>query len=326
VKENDGLDRTVCVAPMLDWTDRHCRYFLRLISQHAVLYSEMVTTGAILHGDRDRHLLFNDEEQPLALQLGGSDPDALTECAKIAEDYGYNEINLNVGCPSDRVQSGRFGVCLMNEPELVAGCVHSMQSAVSIPVTVKSRIGVDDNDSYEALSKFVEITSLAGCRTFIIHARKAWLKGLSPKENREIPPLCYEMVQRVKEDFPELGIIINGGVDSLMKITEQLVRVDGVMIGREAYHNPWILSELDALFYGGMDSKQSRHEVIERFLPYAESQLRKGVRLHSMTRHLLGLFHGEPGARAWRRYLSENANKEDAGLEVLVNALALVGK
>ncbi len=326
LKISANLDRTVCVAPMLDLTDRHCRYFLRLISRHVVLYSEMVTTGAILHGDRDRHLLFNVEEQPLALQLGGSDPAALAECAKIAEDYGYNEINLNVGCPSDRVQKGRFGACLMNEPGLVADCVHSMQSAVSIPVTVKSRVGVDDNDSYEALSKFVEDSSLAGCRTFIIHARKAWLKGLSPKENREIPPLCYEVVYRIKEDFPELEIIINGGVDSLTKITKQLERVDGVMVGREAYHNPWVLSEIDGQFYGDIVSKQSRHEVIEHFLPYAESQLRKGVRLHSMTRHLLGLFHGEPGARAWRRYLSEHANKKDAGIEVLANALALVGK
>lgn len=326
MKESDVLDRAVCVAPMLDWTDRHCRYFLRLLSRHVVLYSEMVTTGAILHGDRDRHLLFNVEEQPIALQLGGSDRAALAECAKVAEDYGYNEINLNVGCPSDRVQNGRFGACLMNEPELVAECIAFMQSAVSIPVTVKSRIGVDDNDSYEALSKFVELSSLAGCRTFIIHARKAWLKGLSPKENREIPPLCYETVHQIKKEFSELEIIINGGIDSLPKVAKQLVKVDGVMIGREAYHNPWVLSGVDDQFYGDLDSKQSRHEVIERFFPYAESQLANGVRLHSMTRHLLGLFHGVSGARAWRRYLSENANKKGAGIEVLVNALALVGK
>jgi tRNA-dihydrouridine synthase A len=311
---------------MLDWTDRHCRYFLRLISTKAVLYSEMVTTGAILHGDRDRHLQFNNEEQPVALQLGGSDADALAECAKIAEDYGYNEVNLNVGCPSDRVQNGRFGACLMFEPELVATCIDAMQQQVSIPVTVKSRIGVDEHDSYEALSNFIEVIAATGCQTFIIHARKAWLKGLSPKQNREIPPLCYDTVKQVKQDFPKLEIIINGGIDTLPKVTEQLKWVDGVMIGREAYHNPWLLSEVDRLFYGKNIAPKGRHEVIEAFMPYAELQLKQGVRMHSMTRHLLGIFQGKPGARAWRRYLSENANKKGTGTEVLSEALALVGK
>lgn len=311
---------------MLEWTNRHCRYFLRLISQHAVLYTEMVTTGAILHGDRNRHLQFSSEEQPIALQLGGSDPTVLAECAKIAEDYGYNEINLNVGCPSDRVQNGRFGACLMREPELVAACANAMQNAVSIPVTVKSRIGVDDDDSYEALCQFIGTVADAGCRTFIIHARKAWLKGLSPKENREIPPLCYETVYKIKQDFPDLEIIINGGIDSLTKAREQLKQVDGVMIGREAYHNPWVLAEVDQLFYGDDHPLKRRHEIIEAFLPYVESELMQGVRLHSMTRHLLGLFHGEPGARAWRRHLSENANKAGAGVELISTAAALVGK
>ncbi len=322
----DSLDRSVCIAPMLDWTDRHCRYFLRLISTQAVLYSEMVTTGAILHGDRDRHLQLNREEQPVAIQLGGSDAIALAECAKIAEDYGYNEVNLNVGCPSDRVQNGRFGACLMYEPELVAACIDSMQQQVLIPVTVKSRIGVDEHDSYEALSNFIAVIAATGCKTFIIHARKAWLKGLSPKQNREIPPLSYETVKKIKQDFPELNIIINGGIDTLAKVSEQLKWVDGVMIGREAYHNPWILSEVDRLFYGKDITPKGRHEVIEAFMPYAESQLGQGVRLHSMTRHLLGIFQGKPGARAWRRYLSENANKKGAGIEVLSEALALVGK
>jgi len=320
------IDRKISVAPMLDWTDRHCRYFLRLISQHTVLYTEMVTTGAILHGGRDRHLQFNLEEAPLALQLGGSNPTALTECTKIAEDYGYNEVNLNVGCPSDRVQNGRFGACLMREPELVAECVNRMQNAVSIPVTVKSRIGVDHDDSYEALQQFIETIARAGCRTFIIHARKAWLSGLSPKENREIPPLCYETVHQVKIDFPELEIVINGGVDSLDKMAQELEKVDGVMVGREAYHNPWVLSQVDHQFYGDKLRTQTRHDVVESFLPYVALQLKKGVRLHSMTRHILGLFHGEPGARAWRRYLSENANKQGADVDLISTAAALVGK
>lgn len=291
-----------------------------------MLYSEMVTTGAILHGDRDRHLQFNKDEQPIALQLGGSDPQSLAECARFARHYGYNEVNLNVGCPSDRVQNGRFGACLMYEPELVADCVNAMGEAVSIPITVKSRIGVDDNDSYEALFRFIEIVSSAGCRTFIIHARKAWLQGLSPKQNREIPPLCYETVYRIKKDFPSLEIIINGGLDSLDKMALQLEKVDGVMVGREAYHNPWLLSQVDPRFYGDKLRSQTRHDLLEAFLPYVESQLERGVRLHSMTRHILGIFHGEPGARAWRRYLSEKANQKGAGIEVIVAAAALVGK
>ncbi len=312
-----------CVAPMLDWTDKHCRYFHRLLSQKALLYSEMITTGALIYGDKDRFLKFNSEESPVALQLGGSHPKELALCAKMAEDYGYDEVNLNVGCPSDRVQNGAFGACLMAKPELVAECVDAMQSAVSIPVTVKSRIGIDNQDSYEELTFFIQKIAQANCQTFIIHARKAWLSGLSPKENREIPPLDYERVFQIKRDFPALNIIINGGITSLSQTETLLNNVDGVMIGREVYQNPYLLSEVDnRLFSQNTDSK-SRHDVILELIPYIQNQLKQGVRLNSITRHILGLFHGEYGAKLWRRYLSQHAFKSDADEKIVLDALQL---
>ncbi|WP_024299938.1 tRNA dihydrouridine(20/20a) synthase DusA [Methylomicrobium lacus] len=307
---------------MLDWTDRHCRFFLRLISKQALLYTEMVTTGALLHGDRQRFLQFDPSEHPLALQLGGSDPAGLAACAKMAEDFGYDEVNLNVGCPSDRVQSGSFGACLMAEPELVAECVGAMRKAVSIPVTVKSRIGIDDRDSYEELIKFIGTVAEAGCDTFIVHARKAWLKGLSPKQNREVPPLRYDTVYRLKQDFPTLQIVLNGGITTLDQAEDVLGNgVDGVMVGREAYHNPYILAEVDRRLFGASAEVFTRAEIIEKLLPYIEQQRAEGVRLHSITRHILGLFHGEPGARSWRRHLSEHAVKYDADASVVREAL-----
>lgn len=311
-----------CVAPMMDWTDRHCRYFHRLISQHALLYTEMVTTGALIHGDHHRFLQFNPEEKPLAFQLGGSNPRDLAVCAKMVADYGYDEVNLNVGCPSDRVQNGRFGACLMLEPDLVADCVATMGNAVSIPVTVKSRIGVDNQDSYEELVNFVEKLTSAGCKTFIIHARKAWLSGLSPKQNREVPPLNYDAVYRLKSDFTDLDIVLNGGITCLEQAESVLTRVDGVMVGREAYQNPYVLAEVDQRIFNSLENAKSRHEIMGLLLPYIEAQLSQGVRLNSITRHILGLFHGEPGARAWRRHLSENATSPDAGIKVVRDALA----
>jgi len=310
------------VAPMLDWTDRHCRFFLRLISKQALLYTEMVTTGALLHGDRQRFLQFDPSEHPLALQLGGSDPAGLAACAKMAEDFGYDEVNLNVGCPSDRVQNGSFGACLMAEPELVAECVAAMRQAVSIPVTVKSRIGIDDRDSYEELIQFIGTVAEAGCDTFIVHARKAWLKGLSPKQNREVPPLRYDVVYQLKRDFPALQIVLNGGITTLDQAEDVLGNgVDGVMVGREAYHNPYILAEVDRRLFGASTEVITRAEIIEKLLPYIEQQRAEGVRLHSITRHILGLFHGEPGARSWRRHLSEHAVKYDADASVVREAL-----
>lgn len=311
------------VAPMLDWTDRHCRYFLRRISRHALLYTEMVTTGAILHGKGD-YLAYHQEEHPLALQLGGSDPDALARCARLAAERGYDEINLNVGCPSDRVQNGRFGACLMGEAALVAECVAAMQAAVSIPVTVKTRIGIDDQDSYEFLRAFIDTVSAAGCDTFIVHARKAWLSGLSPKENREIPPLDYPRVYQLKQDYPQLTISLNGGVQTMADIQTHLQHVDGVMVGREAYQNPYLLAEVDRLLYDDDHVVPSRHQVVLDMVPYIEQELAKGNHLAHITRHMLGLFQGVPGARAWRRYLSENACRRDAGVPVLLEALAKV--
>ncbi len=311
-----------CVAPMMDWTDRHCRYFHRLLTDRALLYTEMVTTGALIHGDRHRFLQFSEREQPVALQLGGSHPLELAVCAKMAEDYGYCEVNLNVGCPSDRVQNGRFGACLMLEPELVAECIAAMNRAVSIPVTVKTRIGVDDRDSYQELFHFVAKVAEAGCRTFIVHARKAWLKGLSPKQNREVPPLHYETVHRLKSDFPQLDIVINGGICRLLEAEEQLQFVDGVMVGREAYHNPYLLAEVDARLFGLSAPPKTRQAVMASLMPYIEDELKDGVRLHSITRHILGLFHGEPGARAWRRHLSEHSTRPGAGINVVHDALA----
>lgn len=315
------LSRRFCVAPMLDWTDRHCRYFHRLLSQHAVLYSEMVTTGAIIHGDEHRFLDFSVQEKPLVLQLGGSNARELAFCTRMAQDFGYDEVNLNVGCPSDRVQNGRFGACLMAEPKLVADCVAAMQAAVTIPVTVKSRIGIDEQDSYEELVAFIECIANAGCKTFIVHARKAWLSGLSPKENRDVPPLRYEVVHQLKKEFSELEIIINGGLITLDDAVTQLEHVDGVMLGREVYHNPYILAEVDQRFYGDSHTALSRTEVVEAMIPYIQQQLAQGVRLNSISRHMLGLFHGGYGARLWRRYISENATKQGATEQVILDAL-----
>ncbi|NRB24903.1 tRNA dihydrouridine(20/20a) synthase DusA [Shewanella sp.] len=314
-----AINRTFSIAPMLDWTDRHYRYLARIMSTELLLYTEMVTTGAIIHGKGD-YLAYNREENPLALQLGGSNPQDLATCAKLAAERGYDEINLNVGCPSDRVQSGRFGACLMADPKLVAECVTAMKQVVDIPVTVKTRIGIDDQDSYEFLTEFVDTVSNVGCDTFIVHARKAWLQGLSPKQNREIPPLDYERVYRLKQDYPKLHISINGGVKTLDECREHLLHIDGVMVGREAYQNPYILAEVDQLLCGSNKSVLSRDAVLEKFIPYIEKHLVDGGRLNHITRHMTGMFQGEPGSRAWRRYISENAHKQGAGIEVIEQA------
>ena len=316
-----ALDRRLAVAPMLDWTDRHYRYFLRLITRHTLLYSEMVTTGALIYGDQDRHLRYDPAEHPLALQLGGSDPQAMAQCARLGADWGYDEVNINVGCPSDRVQNGRFGACLMAEPGLVADCVAAMKAAVALPVTVKCRIGIDDRDSYAELTEFVGAVAAAGCDALIVHARKAWLQGLSPRENREVPPLRYDVVARLKTDFPGLTIAINGGILSLEAAAVFLTHLDGVMIGRAAYENPWMLAAADGLIFGDPGPPLTRHQVIARVLPYVERQRSAGVPLGAMSRHLLGLFQGCPGARAWRRYISEHAHRPGAGPEVLTAAL-----
>ena len=320
------LNRLIAIAPMLDWTDRHCRYFLRLLTGHALLYTEMVTTGAILHGDRERLLAYDPAEHPLALQLGGSDPVELARCARIAAGWGYDEVNLNVGCPSDRVRSGRFGACLMAEPDVVAECVAAMRATMNLPVTVKTRIGIDGRDSYEELADFVRRVAAGGCAVFVVHARKAWLSGLSPKENREIPPLRYEVVHRIKQDFPELTVVLNGGLITLEQAAEQLRRVDGVMIGRAAYENPYLLAEVDRRYFGVSTPPPGRHEVVRALLPYLEKQLQAGTPLHCMTRPILGLFQGIPGARAWRRTLSERACRRGAGLEVVEAALERVAE
>ncbi|MCK5728814.1 MAG: tRNA dihydrouridine(20/20a) synthase DusA [Methylococcales bacterium] len=312
------------VAPMLDWTDRHCRYFYRLLSKKALLYTEMVTTGALIHANQHRFLAFNPEENPLALQLGGSTPQDLALCARMAQDYGYDEVNLNIGCPSDRVQNGQFGACLMAKPTLVAECIHAMTQAVSIPVTVKSRIGIDHQDSYQELSEFIEIIADAGCQTFIVHARKAWLKGLSPKQNRDIPPLRYDVVYQLKQDYPHLNFILNGGITDLDQIKNHLLQTDGVMLGREVYNRPFLLAEIDPKIYGVSQSLKNRPQIIEALLPYIDQQLKKGIRLHSITRHTLGLFHGQKGARNWRRYLSEQAVKKNADKTVLLEALKFI--
>ena len=312
------------VAPMMDWTDRHERYFLRLIAERSLLYTEMVTTGAILFGDKHRLLKFDPAEHPVALQLGGSDPKALAASAVEGQRFGYDEINLNVGCPSDRVQNGRFGACLMAEPTLVARSIVSMATAVDLPITVKTRIGIDQQDSYGFLTDFVGEVADAGCRTFIIHARKAWLTGLSPKENRDIPPLDYARVHRLKKDFPELRIILNGGLKEPEQVKAELAHVDGVMIGREAYQNPYSLAWMQRAVFDDPSPVPSRQEIIRRYLPYVECQLTAGVPLHSMTRHILGLFNGLPGARAWRRHLSTAVHADDAGPEIIETALKLV--
>lgn len=323
------LNRRFCTAPMMEWSDRHCRYFWRLMSKEAVVYTEMVTTGALIHGDGgpSRFLNFHEEEHPIALQLGGSNPEDLGKCAKIAEEFGYDEVNLNVGCPSDRVQNNMIGACLMAHPNLVADCIKSMQDSSSIPVTVKHRIGIDDQDSYEELAHFVDIVAATGCSTFIIHARKAILDGLSPKENREIPPLKYEVVQRIKQDFPHLEIIINGGLADIETMKQQLSSLDGVMVGREAYHNPGLLMGVDEHFYdhsAQTDDLLSRKAVVRDMYPYIESVLTQGGKLNYVTRHMLGLFNGLPGARKFRRHLSENAYSQSAGVDVLETALGLI--
>ena len=305
---------------MLDWTDKHCRYFLRQISQHALLYTEMVTTGAIIFGKGD-YLGFNQQEHPVALQLGGSDPTDMTKCAVKAQEYGYDEVNINVGCPSDRVQNGRFGACLMAEPQTVATCIKTMQAAVDIPVTVKSRIGIDEMDEYEDLTRFIETVAAGGCDTFIVHARKAWLKGLSPKENRDIPPLLYDRVYHLKEQFPHLHISLNGGVKTLDDAALHLQFLDGVMIGREVYSNPYILAEVDKRFYADAHAVKTRAEVVMAMLPYIEQQLEQGARVWNIARHMLGLFQGQPGGRIWRRYLSEQGTKAGTGVELLTDAL-----
>jgi len=314
-------NRRFCVAPMLDWTDRHCRFFLRLISQHAVLYTEMLTTGAILHGDTERFLAMNAEEHPVALQLGGSNPCDLAAACKLAEKYAYAEINLNCGCPSDRVQSGMFGAVMMKNAAITADCVASMREAVDLPVTVKHRIGVDDYDSYDFLCQFVGTLSEAGCNTFVVHARKAWLKGLSPKQNREVPELNYDRVYQLKRDFPDAEIIINGGITTLEQSIEHLNHLDGVMMGREAYTNPYILATVDQDIYGANHPVKSREKIAEQFLDYIDNEMSKGTKLHAMTRHILGLFHGMPGARLFRRHISENAYKPTATIDVLTTAL-----
>ncbi|MCE7597477.1 tRNA dihydrouridine(20/20a) synthase DusA [Vibrio fluvialis] len=312
------------VAPMLDWTDRHCRYFHRLLSSQTLLYTEMVTTGAIIHGKGD-FLAYNEEEHPVALQLGGSNPADLARCAKLAQERGYDEINLNVGCPSDRVQNGRFGACLMAEPDLVAQCVAAMKEVVDIPVTVKTRIGIDDQDSYEFLTNFVTLVSeKGGCEQFTIHARKAWLSGLSPKENREIPPLDYLRAYHLKQDFPHLIIAVNGGVKTLAEAKEHLQHLDGVMIGREAYQSPYLLAEVDQQIFGLDTPVKKRSQVVQEMYPYIEQQLAQGSYLGHITRHMLGLFQNMPGARQWRRHISENAHKAGAGIEVVEQALAKI--
>jgi len=305
---------------MMDWTDRHCRFFHRLLSPHALLYTEMVTAPAVLHGDRARLLGFDAAEHPVALQLGGSDPGELSAAARVGESQGYDEINLNVGCPSDRVQSGRFGACLMREPALVADCIAAMRAAVSIPVTVKCRLGVDQQDEYEDLERFVEIVRATGCNVFAVHARKAWLEGLSPKENREIPPLNYARVYRLKRDFPELTIIINGGIAGVADVHEHLLHVDGVMLGRTAYHEPYRLAEIEHEIFG--TPLPDRDAVLAALKPYIDAHLARGDRLQHITRHILGLYQGLPGARAYRRMLSERAHHADAGYEVVQQAIA----
>jgi len=316
-----GIDRKLCVAPMMDWTDRHCRYFHRLLAPDALLYTEMVTTGALIHGDVERHLAYNPEEHPLALQLGGCEPDELAACARVAQARGYDEVNLNVGCPSDRVQRGRFGACLMLEPALVRDGVAAMRAAVDIPVTVKTRLGVDRHDSYAFFSEFVGAVAESGCSTFIVHARKAWLSGLSPKENREVPELRYEWVERLKREHPELTIVLNGGIASLADALGHLERFDGVMLGRAAYHDPWLLAELQNAVFGG-GAPAARAEVVHRMTAYLADRVADGLPASHVSRHVLGLFHAQPGARTWRRTISERAHREPDNANLLEDALA----
>lgn len=313
----------VCVAPMMDYTDRHFRYFIRVMSRHTRLYTEMLSTGGLLRGAARRFLEFDGREHPLALQLGGSEPRELAACARLAGDYGYDEVNLNVGCPSDRVQAARFGACLMKEPRLVGDCVAAMRAVAAVPVTVKTRLGVDELDGYEHLAGFVQTVAAAGCSVFIIHARKAWLKGLSPKQNRDIPPLHYTAVERLKCDFPGLTIVVNGGIQTLAAMREHLTACDGVMIGREAVANPYLFAAVDRQFFDNAAPVLTREQVLEAWLPQVRRELVRGVPLARMTRHALGLFQGHAGARRWRRHLSEASVRPGAGIEVLRAALDL---
>lgn len=319
--------RTVAVAPMLDWTDRHYRYFARQITHHAWMYSEMVTTGALIHGQAERFLAFDQAEHPIALQLGGSEPEALAQCTKLALAYGYDEVNLNCGCPSPRVQKGAFGACLMSEVSLVSSCLKAMQDAADIEVTIKHRIGVDKQESYQVVSDFVGTLALeTQCKTFIVHARNAWLDGLSPKENREVPPLKYEYVYQLKKDFPDLEIIINGGIKTNDEIAEHLKHVDGVMIGREAYHNPYFMADWDALFYNNEHPIPSREEIVKLLVAYCKEQLNagRGTTMRHMAKHYLGLMQGQLGARAWRRMLSDAKELNGADEALLLKALGQV--
>lgn len=318
------LEESLSVAPMMEWTDRHFRYMVRLLTRRTLLYTEMVTAPAIIHGQRDDLLDFNEQEHPVVVQLGGSDPKDLAKCAQICEQKGYDAINLNVGCPSDRVQSGKIGACLMKEPQLVADCMKAMAGACGLPVTVKTRIGVDEEDSYDFLKAFVETVAGAGVRHFVIHARKAWLKGLSPHENRTKPELAYDRVYQLKADFPQMRFVLNGGVRSLEEAKEHLGKVDGVMLGRAAYEMPYVLAEADREIFGEAGELISRRELIEQMRAYVGRHLEKGGRVHHVTRHMLNLFHGEPGARKWRSHLSTEAPKRPQDLAVLDEAAAFV--
>lgn len=319
-----SLSRRFSVAPMMDATTAHYRYFARMLSRHTLLYTEMVTTGALIHGETPRFLRHHNIEYPLALQLGGSDPQELATCARMAEDYGFDEVNLNVGCPSDRVQNNMIGACLMGYPQKVADAVAAMKNATSLPVTVKHRIGIDGRESFDELCEFIETVSAAGCRTFIVHARIAVLGGLSPKQNRDVPPLKYDWVYAIKARYPDLEIIINGGIKTLDECREHLEQTDGVMLGREAYHNPWLLAQVDQEFFGVAGSLTNRHDALRGMFPFIESELARGVYLSHITRHLMGLFHGCKGGRQFRRYISENAHRPGSGVEVIEQAMAKV--
>lgn len=319
---NSINQKKIAIAPMMNWTDRHCRYFLRLLSPSVHLYTEMITAAALTHGDAEKLLRFDEAEHPVALQIGGSDPQMMAESTRLGVDAGYDEININVGCPSDRVQSGQFGACLMATPQIVADCYEAMSAVSDVPVTVKTRIGIDDHDSYDFLKEFTEALRAAGCKTLTVHARIAILEGLSPKDNRSVPPLNYERVYKLKSEYPDMTIVLNGGITTVEECSKHLEHVDGVMIGRQAYQQPWILTELEHAFGHNADYlAPSRHDVVQRMLPYIKRELGRGAELKQITRHMLGLFAGQPGARAWRRYLSENAHRPGAGIEVLYAAL-----